>query len=444
MHFPAANGGSKNRFNISSVASRSTKPAVASFCAALSRTVLSLLLLIAFRSAAAQTETVVYNFCSEANCADGSGPDSRLVPDSNGNLYGTTRFGGAFGYGTVFELSPRKSGGWKETVLYSFGGGQNGPDGAYPWRFSNLVFDRLGNLYGTTAYGGANGLGTVFDLSREGHNWKETILHSFAGGTADGSYPLGDVAVDLAGNVYGTATADGPDGGGIIFDLSPSSSGWTEQVIYSNGLDNYGYNIYGVGIAAGVTMDSAGNIYGANADSVFELSPNGKGDWDATVLHTFAFSVSQGALDQGEVGTPVLAQDGNIYGTTIMGGPWGIVYKLSPEKNGKWRARAIHAFNGQQGHDGVASAGTLLVGGNGNIYGVSYGIGGQENAGDIFELTPRVGGVSYEAKLLWSFDGPPDGWLPTSGLMQDAAGNLYGTTALGGSNYGGIVFEISP
>ncbi len=401
-------------------------------------------LLIAARPAQAQSETVLYNFCSAVNCTDGSGPDSRLIRDGAGNFYGTTRWGGVFGFGSVFELSPNGSNGWNETVLYSFSGGQNGPDGAYPWRFSNLIFDSKENLYGTTAYGGVYGLGVVFELSLVGTTWKETILHNFAGGTSDGSYPSGDLTMDLAGNVYGTTPIGGSAGGGIVFELSPSNTGWTEQVIYSSGLDNYGYNITGVGMAAGLSMDGAGNIYGANGDSVIELSPNAQGGWNLAVLHTFTAPVDQNALDLGDVGTPVLDQAGNIYGTTIVGGPWGVVYKLSPGKKGKWKAQTIHAFNGED-RDGVSSAGTLLIDAKENIYGVSYIIGGKSNIGDLFELIPQTGVVRYAPQILWSFGVQlADGWLPSSGLIADSAGNLYGTTSGGGSNYGGIVFEITP
>jgi len=412
----------------------------AKFAQAVLLLVVGLALIIAARPAQAQTETVLYAFCSAPGCTDGDYPDSRLTSDRAGNFYGTTGGGGAFGYGTVFELSPNGGGGWNESVLYSFTGGA---DGAYPWRFSNVIFDGVGNLYGTTAYGGANGLGVAFELSPVGTSWKETILHGFVGGTGDGSYPSGDLVIDLAGNVYGTTVAGGSAGGGIVFELSRSGGDWNEQVIYTSGLDNYGYNISGVGMAAGLTMDSVGNIYGANGDSVFELSPNGNGGWTPAVLHTFTGPVTQNALDSGAVGTPTLDQAGNVYGTTIVGGPWGIVYKLSPEKKGKWKEKAIHAFNGEE-RDGVSSAGTLLINADGDIYGVSFIIGGKDNVGDVFELIPQAGTGKYEHQTLWSFGGPGDGWLPSGGLIQDSAGNLYGTTTGGGSNYGGIVFEMTP
>jgi uncharacterized repeat protein (TIGR03803 family) len=403
---------------------------------------MGLALAFAACAAQAQTETVLYNFCSSPGCPDGLAPDSRLTSDEAVNFYGMTANGG-LGYGTVFELSPNGRGGWNETVLYSFSGGQNGPDGDYPGYYSDVIFDSSGNLYGTTLYGGAEGLGMVFELSRAGTSWTETVLHSFTGGTGDGAYPSGDLAIDVAGNVYGTTSSGGSAGGGIVFELSPSGGVWNEQVIYDSALDKYGYDIPGVGMAPGLAMDTAGNLYGANGDSVIELSPNGNGGWNSAMLHTFTGAPDDNALE-GYIGTPVLDQAGNIYGTTIVGGPWGITYKLSPEKKGKWKEKVIAAFNGIfKNNDGVSPGGALVISADGNIYGVSDS-GGQYGTGVMFELIPPAGTGKYEHKTLWIFGGPGDGWLPRGGLIQDSAGNLYGTTIGGGSNDGGIVFEITP
>src|SRR5579872_1948826 len=139
-------------------------------------------------SAWAGTETVIYNFNNYTG--DGYYPYSGLVADKTGNLYGTTYQGGANNFGSVFEL--KLSGGvWTETLLYSFAGSTAG-DGEYPVQ-SPLVFDKAGNLYGTTEYGGSNtscNCGTVFELSKSGSTWKETILHSFLNqAQKDGYFP---------------------------------------------------------------------------------------------------------------------------------------------------------------------------------------------------------------------------------------------------------------
>jgi uncharacterized repeat protein (TIGR03803 family) len=136
---------------------------------ALALAALSALLLMAARPAHAQTEAVLYTFTG----SDGDEPYSNLTPDGKGNFYGTTAFGGDFGPGAVFELSPNGSGGWNETVLYSFTGGA---DGALP--YSKVILDSAGNLYGTALHGGAYGVGAVFELSPVGTSWTETVLYS--------------------------------------------------------------------------------------------------------------------------------------------------------------------------------------------------------------------------------------------------------------------------
>jgi uncharacterized repeat protein (TIGR03803 family) len=263
---------------------------------------------------------------------DGSSPSSGLILDSSGNLYGTTENGGGgtdcsgnyAGCGTVFELSPNGSGGWTETILYSF---QGGSDGALPT--SGLVFDQAGNLYGTTRFGGGT-FGTVFELSPKGSGgWTETILYTFTN-NSDGAYPQG-LIFDQKGNLYGTTVGGGGlcGGGfnpcGTVFELSPNGSGgWTETSLYvfqvSDGIWNPN---------PGLVFDQAGNLFGTTPASgengcvegygcgaVFELSPNGSGGWKETLLFSF-----QGGSD-GVGPNPGLMFDqaGNLYGTAQAGG----------------------------------------------------------------------------------------------------------------------------
>ena len=184
--------------------------------------VLSALLMVA-RPAQAQTEAVLYNFT-------GTSSQSGLTFDSFGNLYGTTQDVGASGAGTVLELSPNGSGGWNETTLHTFTGGV---DGAYP--NGSLIFDSVGNIYGTAAGGGANGGGVVFKLSPAGGGWTETILYNFCSqsGCTDGFNPRSGLIFDSAGNLYGTTYSR-------LFELSLTGGGWTEQVIYTNADDLIG------------------------------------------------------------------------------------------------------------------------------------------------------------------------------------------------------------
>jgi uncharacterized repeat protein (TIGR03803 family) len=373
---------------------------------------MGLALVCAARPARAQTETVLHTF----NYSDGAYPQSNLTFDGAGNLYGTTLFMGG-GFGNVFELSPNGSGGWNETVLYRFAAGA---DGGYP--FCPVIFDSAGNLYGTAQGGGAYGPGVVFELSPAGANWKETVLYSFAGGT-DGGYPVTGLIMDPAGNLYGTTLYGGTSNNGTVFELSPSGGVWTERVIY-NVDTSY----------AGLTMDAAGNIFGAGLTTAFELSPNGKGDWNPTVLHTFSQS---GRKFYGVNGTPVLDKTGNLYGTRYGGGGNGTVYKLSPGKKGKWTQQVLVSFTNFTG----PWAGVVLDA-TGNIYATTLH-GGTSGDGTVFELVAPVGAGSYTEKVLWSFNGA-DGHYLLGGLILDSAGNLYGTTTQGGPNGLGNVFEVTP
>jgi uncharacterized repeat protein (TIGR03803 family) len=197
--------------------------------------ILSFFALLLFSAVAskAATETVIHSFIPWVY---GAGP-SMLTADAQGNLYGTAG-GGTYRQGTVFRLSHNSNGKWQETVLYNFGATAN--DGNRP--ISGVTIDAVGNLYGTTELGGGYGFGTVYKLSPlPDGTWKETILHSF-GALPDGEYPWGGVAVDSAGNVYGTTATGGTNGCGsidpqcgIIFELSPASDGtWNETILYNS------------------------------------------------------------------------------------------------------------------------------------------------------------------------------------------------------------------
>jgi uncharacterized repeat protein (TIGR03803 family) len=258
--------------------------------------VLCALLLTASRPAQSQSETGLYNFCTQPNCTDGANPVSSLTSPGNGNFYGTTELGG-LGYGTVFELSPNGSGGWNETVLYNFTGKS---DGGYP--LGSVIFDGIGTFYGTASQGGAHGYGVVFALSFvPPSGWIETPLYSFAN-TGDGAGPVSSLILDPAGNLYGTTNYQGA-GNATVFELTPSGGGsWAEHTIYAPNATE--------GSSAGVTMDAAGNIFGVTLTTAFKLSPNGSGGWTPTVIHNFTGGTDGYAAE----GTPVLDSAGNLYG----------------------------------------------------------------------------------------------------------------------------------
>jgi len=392
----------------------STKLAALIIRGALTLAVFAVLMLIAAQPAQGQ-ETVLYNFTGGI---DGAYPLSNLTFDGAGNLYGTASGGGAWGAGTVFELSPNGNGGWDETVLYSFTGGADGSSPEGP-----VTFDSVGNLYGTTHSGGANGYGVVFELSPEGSSWTETVLYTFTGG-----YSVDPGLIfDPVGNLYGAAV-------GGVFELSPSGGGWTEQQIYT------------ASYVVGLTMDAAGNIFGVSGYNVFELSPNGSGGWSSTVLHTWAGGPKDGSDPQG---APVLDQAGNLYGTTKAGGAkyWGTVYMLSPittgKKKGQWKERRLYSFS-DNSRGGAPMAGLLLD--FPSIW-LTTMIGGYHQAGTIFVLQ----GEGFKEKAdVWRFNWF-DGAQPQGSLILDSENNLYGTVTYGGSGYVnggslgyGVVSEFTP
>jgi uncharacterized repeat protein (TIGR03803 family) len=413
--------------------------------------------------AAAQTEKVLYNF-GEGEEYDS--PFGSLILDAKGNLYGITIGGGAYLYGTVFKLTPTAEGTWTRTVLHNFG---KGKDGASPQ--AGLIFDAVGNLYGTTASGGAGsscgfvGCGTVFELMPGADGvWTEKILHNFGEHSDDGFEPFGSLIFDSAGNVYGTTFGGGSvpkvcsnssaTGCGTVFELTPTAGGdRAERVLHSFGESEDGRNP-----ESSLVFDSAGNLYGttfvggsgsscANATgcgTVFELTPGARAGWTEKVIHNFT---NNGRDGYEPVGNLAFDSAGNLYSTTSAGGTGsscgyldqcGTVFELTPGTGGGWREKVLHNFTGT-GQDGFTPYAGLTLDGVGNLYGTTYS-GGTYGNGAVFELSRTAGGTET---VLYSFEGGAgDGQYPEANLILDAAGNLYGTTFAGGAYSEGIAFEI--
>jgi uncharacterized repeat protein (TIGR03803 family) len=379
--------------------------------------------LIAARPAQAQSQTVLYNFCSAgASCPHGEGSASSLTADGKGNLYGTTQFGGVgapYGRGTVFELSPNGAGGWTESVLYAFTGEADGGEPVSP-----VMFDSQGNLYGTAQNGGTYNYGVVFELTPAGKSWAETVLYSFTGGR-DGEDPTAGLIMDSKGTLYGTSDL-------CAFALSPTNGTWTLQVIYE----------LGGGTRAALTRDAAENVYGVTTfSSVFEVSPNGSGGWNpATIIHSFTGAPGDGYYPEG---TLALDKAGNLYGTTTNGGASnrGTVYELSPGSGGVWSELILHSFGGTI-EDGQEPWAGIVFDAAGNIYGTTPSSGEQVTAGAVFELLPQAGTDTYNEKVLWTFDFT-NGADPIGGVILDSSGNLYGTTSSYGALNGGNVYRIN-
>ncbi len=330
------------------------------------------------------TTKVLHNFGISGT--DGQQPHARLIFDGAGNLYGTTSAGGSEGYGTVFELTPNGSGGWSEVTLHNFGIVYT--DGIYP--YANLIFDDSGNLYGTTSKGGSEGHGAVFEMTPNGNGgWTESVLHNFGIGDHDGQNPFAGLIFDGEGNLYGTTALGGSEGEGTVFEMTPNGNGgWTESVLHNFGIgDHDGLYSY-----AALIFDGAGNLYGttvgggsADDGTVFEMTPNGSGGWMERVLHNFGISGSDG---MGPNAALVFDGAGNLYGTTEGGGSEGdgTAFEMTSNGGGSWTEFILHNFgisdtDGQQLHAG------LIFDDTGNLYGTTS-LGGSQNDGTVFEVIP--------------------------------------------------------
>jgi uncharacterized repeat protein (TIGR03803 family) len=428
----------------------------------------ALLLFGGIAVAVGQTETVLYTF---AGVNDGTNPFYGLITDASGSLYGTTYYGGnspcSLGCGAVFQLTPNGSS-WTETVLYRFQGPLQG-DGAYP--NSGLVMDANGALYGNTYAGGKDGqhnFGDVFKLTppvKKGDPWTESVLYNFT--QADGYGPYDSLIFDKAGNLYGTTRYFGLNGGGMVFKLSPprkQGGAWTEKVLHS-----FGKTGDGSGPIAGLVFKN-GSLYGTTLQggtgtgscgpcgTVFKLTPPQMkgGAWTETILHSFT-GAQDGGLPQAAL---TFDSAGALYGTTSLGGSngcysgtCGVVFKLSPpvKEGGAWKEKVLYKFPG--GTAGGASIARLIFDSKGALYGMASQ-GGSPNCqqgsgcGTVFKLTPPgTKGKAWKEKTLYAFTGTTDGALPGFGALLRIKGALYGTTINGGPStypFYGVVYKIVP
>jgi uncharacterized repeat protein (TIGR03803 family) len=392
---------------------------------------------------------------------DGAFPLGSLVSDGAGNFYCATTGGGRNSYGAILKFSANQNGRWAETVIYAFTGGVDGraPQGS-------LVFDRLGNLYGTTTGGGGTGNGTVFRLSpNQGGAWTEEILYSFQGG-ADGSQPASTPVFDAAGNLYGTTQNAGvcvPSGycGGTVFKLTPNQGNtWSESPIYSFPVNQ---DQLGPTLPSGVTFDSSGNLYGTRYfggtlgwGAVFELTPNPDGSWTENTPYNFT-----DGLDGGNpTGGVTFDSAGNLYGEASRGGSFacpeygcGVIFKLAPSPSGGWEYAVAYTFDGIDGRKGTAPYGGLVFDTVGDLYGTTNTggdltcFGFDFGCGTVFRLILSADGATL--KIMAEFDGV-DGAFPVAGVIVDKAGVVYGTAEQGGNlncepPYGcGVVFMLTP
>jgi uncharacterized repeat protein (TIGR03803 family) len=324
----------------------------------------------------------------------------------------------------------------KEAVLHHFG---TGTDGAAA--YGRVISDAAGNLYGTTAFGGTAGAGIVFELTNPEApaGWTESILYNFSGGS-DGSQPYGGLIFDSAGNLYGTTFQGGASGAGTVYKLTPGKGGtWTESVIYSfaDGAD-------GMGPQSDLNFDLAGNLFGTTTGGgspgngiVFQLTPGKNGVWTETVLHRFV--TSEGTSPRAAV---IFDKSGSLYGTLANDGTFGAgaVFRLKPTSGSSWKEETLYTFTG--GTDGFGPLCRLILL-RGKLYGTTV-VGGGANVGTVFELSPPANHHgAWTVNVLHTFACGSDGCFPWAGLTMDPNGTFYGTTQFGGlPSNGGTVFAL--
>jgi uncharacterized repeat protein (TIGR03803 family) len=348
--------------------------------------------------------TLLYSFAGGSS--DGADPYHTLIQGSDGDFYGTTLAGGTSNTGTIFQIAPSGA----ESLLYSFA--------SIP--YAGLVQSSGGNLYGTTASGGTNGRGTVFTITPSG---SETVLFSFPAGSSD---PYTGLIQGSDGNFYGTTGAGGSSDDGTVFKITPSGTQTVLHTFAKTGTD--GQIPY-----AGLIQGSDGNLYGTTYfggahgfGTVFKVTLSGT----ETVLYSFA----GGSDGEHPYGGVIQGSDGNFYGTTYQGGSsgYGTVFKLTPGGT----ETVLYTFAGGSGDGAYPEAG-LIQGSDGNFYGNTLQ-GGASGLGTVFELTPS--GIET---ILHVFAGATDGANPGANLVQGSDGNLYGTTAAGGSSGHGTIYKVT-
>lgn len=372
---------------------------------------------------------------------DGAYPDTDLVADATGSLYGMTVQGGDYNSGTVFQMSPSQTG-WAMSVLYEF---TSGPDGGQP--YGGVTLDTAGNVYGTAVVGGSwtgcpeDGCGVVWRLKPGGAlGWEQDVIHAFQG--TDGYGPGGPLSIDAQGNLYGMTPGGGAFGLGTIFKLEPTVAGpWRHSIVH----DFTGGDDGGGGSKARLLIEPDGSLVGVattggayGVGTVFRVTPAAGGTWTFDTLHAFT-GIPDGIFPYGGL---VKDAQGSFYGTTYYGGvhDLGTVYRLSPS-GGAWVETVLHDFS--DGKDGAYPISALAFGSDGALYGTTSLGGVNGGNGTLFRMKPNAAGL-WRTTVVYSFSGP-DGELPYSGVvLEPLTGDLFGTAVHGGDNDDGTLFRYKP
>jgi uncharacterized repeat protein (TIGR03803 family) len=400
----------------------------------------TLFVVLAQAAAAGSSYRVLHNF---GGSADGTIPYGPLLLGKRGSLYGVTIDGGTgecsdYGCGTVFELTPRTNSKWRERVLYSF---VSGSDGAGP--AGGLIFDGSGNLYGTTNRDGGASPSTAFELSPVSGGWAHTVIYDNSAGPGLVLDKAGNLYGDIGpGDYFGIGAvgelSPGSDGWSYtdLFNFNPTVGYFPPAPPIWDGKGN----MFGTTTDGGISQPKCQTSSGCGV--IFEMTPNGNGTWAYHILHRFASFPQDGQTPSGGL---VMDASGNLYGVTGgLGGAHknGTVFKFTPSTGGKWKQTVLYDFPNCA--NGCYPFGTLAFDKAGNLYGASNGgLADCEgyDCGVIFKLTPQKNGA-WKYSALHKFKGA-DGAFPW-GVILDEKGNLFGTTENGGKYDAGVAFEITP
>ena len=403
-------------------------------------TVLAVCLFLAPAALGAVKCKVLHSF---GTAGDGTVPAGAPVLDGEGNLYGVTGGGGTgqcsdYGCGTVYELMPGNNGKWKEVILHSFTAGS---DGAGPW--GAPVFDVSGDLYGAMVGDSSYAVGGVFELIPKPGGWSNDVIYASGAGPGlvmDGSGNLYGGIGDGRYKYYGAIAELSPGSGGWnyadLYDFCsqygcPDGWGLYYPLIWDGPDKLYGTTYYG-----GMGLQQC--LYGCGV--IFRMIRESDGMWSYHVLHRFDPSTKDGLSPAAGL---VMDAAGNFYGNTVGGGPnkTGTVFKLA-YSGGRWKETQLYAFPNCA--DGCLPSGTMVFDKAGNLYGTASGgivACGGETCGTVFKLTPQKNG-KWKYSVVYKFHGP-DGFGPVA-VITDDKGHLFGTTGSGGKYNWGVAFEITP
>jgi uncharacterized repeat protein (TIGR03803 family) len=405
--------------------------------------------------AVAGTYKVLYSFCSVANCADGASPGTTPLIDQAGDIFGATVIGGNApngGSGVIYELTPNNDGTYAYQVIYSFCAQPSCADGSYP--IGSLVMGQSGALYGATVGGGARAAGEVYQLVPKNGSWTINVLASFCPHCAIGDSPESGLTYagaatgalyDETSPLFGTTESGGFRNGGVIYEVQPQNGNWVEQAIYA--LDHLGKS----NLQSALIMDASGNLYGAEStvNAIYKLSPSDSG-WSLTRIFKFACTKQGTCPDGATPNSVIMNSSGQFLGFDLEGGAQcnyegsgtgcGTIYSLNPGGVNRYKETRLHEFCAKGPptcEDGADPWDAPILDAQNNIFGTASA--GGAGGGTLFELD-----ASGAFSVLHQF-ATADGTTPYSGVALDSAHNLYGTTWDGGANgQGGTIYEYTP